>query len=106
MWPNLLYLMAIAFMPFATAFLGRNLGHFVPALIYNLAMLVLSLLAVWLARCIRKVGGGGVRHDGLDIVLAALVCVGLTFVFPLLSQWGMITVPLWSWVERRMFAGG
>ena len=85
MWPNMLYLMAIAFMPFATAFLGRNLGHFLPALVYNLAMLVLALLAVWLARCIRQAGGEGVRHDGFDIVLAGLVCVGLTFVFPLLS---------------------
>lgn len=104
MWPNLLYLMAIAFMPFASAFLGRNLGHFLPALVYNLAMLLLALLALWLARCVRKAGGGGVRHDGFDIVLAGLVCVGLTFVFPLLSQWGMITIPLWSWLERRMVA--
>jgi len=104
MWPNMLYLMAIAFMPFATAFLGRNLGHFVPALVYNLAMLVLSLLALWLARQIRASGGGGDPREGFDIVLAALVCIGLTFVFPLLSQWGMMTVPLWSWLERRMAA--
>jgi len=104
MWPNMLYLMAIAFMPFATAFLGRNLGHFVPALVYNLAMLVLSLLVLWLARQIRASGGGGDPREGFDIVLAALVCIGLTFVFPLLSQWGMMTVPLWSWLERRMAA--
>ena len=102
MWPNMLYLMAIAFMPFSTAFLGRNLGHFVPALVYNLSMLVLALLAMWLARRIRAIGGGGDRLDGVDIVLAALVCIGLTFVFPLLSQWGMMTVPLWSWLERRL----
>lgn len=101
MWPNMLYLMAIAFMPFSTAFLGRNLGHFVPALVYNLSMLALSLMAVWLARRIRAVGGDEVEHDGFDIVFAALVCVALTLVFPLFSQWGMITFPLWSWLERR-----
>src|SRR3569623_1123728 len=33
MWPNMLYLMAIAFMPFSSAFLGTNLGRFVPALV-------------------------------------------------------------------------
>jgi len=104
MWPNMLYLMAIAFMPFATAFLGRNLGHFVPALVYNLSMLTLALLAMWLARRIRAAGGGGARLDGTDIVLAALVCIGLTFVLPILSQWGMMTVPLWTWLERRWAA--
>ena len=59
MWPNMLYLMAIAFMPFATAFLGRNLGHFVPELVYNVSMLVLSLVAYWLARvgCARSAAG-------------------------------------------------
>jgi uncharacterized membrane protein len=104
MWPNMLYLMAIAFMPFATAFLGRNIGHFLPALVYNLTMLLLSLLALWLAKRIRAAGGGGIPHDGLDIVFAALACVALTFVLPLISQWGMMTMPLWSFLERRYAA--
>jgi uncharacterized membrane protein len=105
LWPNMLYLMTIAYMPFATAFLGRNLGHFVPELVYNLSMLALALMAFWLARVVRRVGGiPGYELDGLDLILASLVCVGLTFVFPLLSQWGMMTVPLWSWLERRIAA--
>jgi uncharacterized membrane protein len=105
MWPNMLYLMAIAFMPFSSAYLGRNLGHFVPALVYNLSMLTLSLLAFWLARRIKQVTGGvGDAHDGADIVMASLVCVGLTFVVPPLSQWGMLTVFVWTKLERGFYA--
>ncbi|MEO6042143.1 MAG: TMEM175 family protein [Croceibacterium sp.] len=105
MWPNMLYLMAIAFMPFATAFLGSNLGLFVPALVYNLSMFALSLLAFWLARVIRRlseVPGGSL--EGLDIVLASLVCIGITFVIPVLSQWGMMTIPLWTRLENRLYS--
>jgi uncharacterized membrane protein len=101
MWPNMLYLMAIAFMPFATAFLGANLGHFVPALVYNLTMLALSLLAFWLARRIATISR---RPDpdgyGLDIILASLTCVALTAPWPQFSQCGMATIPLWGRVER------
>ena len=105
MWPNMLYLMAIAFMPFATAFLGRNLGHFVPEMVYNVSMLTLSLLAYWLARTVWRAGGpDALPPDGLDMVLAALVCIGLTFVVPLLSQWGMFTALLWSRLEKRLSA--
>ena len=105
MWPNMIYLLAIAFMPFATAFLGQNLGHFVPELVYNLSMLVLGLIAFWLARVVRDVGGYANRpYDGIDLILAALVCVGLTFVVPLLSQWGMMTIPLWTRLENRLYS--
>jgi uncharacterized membrane protein len=105
MWPNMLYLMAIAFMPFSTAFLGRNLGHFVPEIFYNVSMLVLSLLAYWLARAVRRATGpAGPPADGLDMVLAALVCIGLTFVVPLLSQWGMFTAVLWTRIEKRFYS--
>jgi uncharacterized membrane protein len=105
MWPNMIYLLAIAFMPFATAFLGQNLGHFVPELVYNVSMLVLALVAFWLAQVVRIVGGVTERpYDGVDLILAALVCIGLTFVFPLLSQWGMMTIPLWTWLENRLYS--
>jgi uncharacterized membrane protein len=105
MWPNMLYLLAIAFMPFATAFLGQNLGHFVPELVYNLSMLVLALVAFWLARVVRVVGGDATRPlDGVDLILAALVCIALTFWQPLLSQWGMMTIPLWTRLENRLYS--
>jgi len=105
MWPNMLYLMAIAFMPFATAFLGRNLGHFVPELVYNVSMLVVSLLAYWLARAVWRAGEPDAPPaDGLDMVLAALVCIGLTFVVPILSQWGMFTALLWTRLEKRLYS--
>jgi uncharacterized membrane protein len=105
MWPNMIYLLAIAFMPFATAFLGQNLGHFVPELVYNLSMLVLALVAFWLARVVRVVGGDATRPlDGVDLILAALVCIALTFWQPLLSQWGMMTIPLRTRLENRLYS--
>lgn len=105
MWPNIIYLLAIAYMPFATAFLGQNLGHFVPELVYNLSMLMLGLVAFWLARVVRVVGGDADRpYDGVDLILAALVCIALTFWKPILSQWGMMTIPLWSWLENRLYS--
>jgi uncharacterized membrane protein len=105
MWPNMIYLLAIAYMPFATAFLGQNLGHFVPELVYNLSMLVLAVVAYWLAWVARKVGGDDSRpYDGVDLILASLVCIALTFWRPLLSQWGMLTIPLWTRAENRLYS--
>ncbi len=107
MWPNLIYLMAIAAMPFATAFLGRNIGHFVPELVYNLMMMTCGALNLWLAH-IAKSAGLRRTEDGefidrpLAVTLGAAVCVALTFVFPLASQWGMATIPLWIWLQKRL----
>ena len=54
LWPNMLFLMAIAFMPFATAFFGANTNHFVPNLLYNLTLLGCGVLACWLAWCVAR----------------------------------------------------
>ncbi len=102
LWPNMLFLLAIAFMPFATGFLGRNLGHFVPALVYNLTMLASAVLNLTLMRVADRallIDSGldrrALRSRPVSVVLAALVCAGLTFVVPLFSQLGMATIPIW-----------
>ena len=65
----------------------------------------LALVAFWLAWVARVVGGDRTRpYDGIDLILAALVCIALTFWQPLLSQWGMMTIPLWTWLENRLYS--
>ena len=47
MWPNLILLMTIAFMPFATANMAENLVSLVPVIFYNYVLLALSLASAW-----------------------------------------------------------
>ena len=111
LWPNLLLLLVVAFMPFATGFLGRNLGQFVPALIYNLTMLASALLNLSLLRIVTKCDLLDVdAHQQflwrpIGVALAALTCVGLAFLSPEFSQVGMGTIPLWQrltkwWISK------
>ena len=50
MMPNLLILVSIVFMPFATAYMGSNMGQRVPAMLYDLVMLITGLLNIRLVR--------------------------------------------------------
>ena len=93
-WPNLLFLMSIAMMPFATAFLGSNGNAFIPALVYNLNLLITSILLWWVARRAIAFGGGHSleredRRTAVTVAAAAL-CVALAFIVPQLSQLGML----------------
>lgn len=55
MWPNMLSLMAIAFMPFATALMSSNPGVRVPELFYAGTLLVAGLLQfVLFAKALRE----------------------------------------------------
>lgn len=106
-WPNLQYLLGIAFMPFATAFLGRNLGLFVPALLYNLTMLACALLNLRLWRVLRQTGvlvpgeNSAPLWRPLSLAMGAATAVALAFVAPLYSQIGLATMPLWGWLVRK-----
>lgn len=105
LWPNLLFLMAIAFMPFATAFLGANLGGLVPALFYNGMLIVTGLLNLLLTRTVVRAlrENAEVPEDKIrdlsarppSLILAAAVSVALAFVAPMFSQAGLLTMPLW-----------
>jgi uncharacterized membrane protein len=47
MWPNLLLLLAVAFMPFATANMAENLINRGPMIFYNYALLAVALGSAW-----------------------------------------------------------
>jgi uncharacterized membrane protein len=110
-WPNLLLLMSIAFMPFATAFMADNLGYFVPTLFYNLTLLATACLSRWVIGI--ATGPGMIRADadpampallrnrGLSVILGTLSAVAFTFVIPGLSQLALATMPLWHWLLNR-----
>jgi uncharacterized membrane protein len=104
-WPNLLLLMCIAFMPFSTAFMAQNLGHFVPTLIYNLTLLA---TAVANRHIVHRVTSAPLARVDADpammrvlkarsdaVILATIVTVAATYVWPGISQIALITIPLW-----------
>lgn len=108
LFPNLMFLMAIAFMPFATAFLGANLGRFVPALTYNITLLVTALLdwnVTRVAASAQLLSGQVVRSDNVRsmvLIGATLLSIALTWWVPQYSQLGMLLVPIgFAAVARR-----
>ena len=118
MWPNLCLLMAIVFMPFATAFMAQNIGARVPTLVYNLT---LTLTAVFSLRLIKKATAKPVRRADateedvhLLIVRSRSVLFAATLAFllglyrPDYSQMALVTIPLWlivlTWAQRRRMA--
>jgi uncharacterized membrane protein len=107
LWPNLLLLMAIAFLPFSTAFLGENLGYFVPALFYNISLLVTALVDWNLTRVAISTGLVPVsrratehRHSAI-VAGSALLCLGLTWLATEWSQLGMLAIPIANAIFKR-----
>ncbi|MBS0476029.1 MAG: DUF1211 domain-containing protein [Proteobacteria bacterium] len=107
LWPNMFYLMVIAFMPFSTALLGNNIGQFGPALFYNLTLLTIALLGRLIVHRIEALDPTsdtllGEAAGANSVIMGAAFSVMLTFVYPGISQLGMITIPLWI----RLFRSG
>lgn len=113
--PNLMLLCAIAFMPFATAYMSENFGETVPHALYNTLLLVTGLLNL---RLVRKVTGAPfvdedasaeeiamTRARGWGVTGGAALALALSFVVPQLSQFGLATVPLWIALGVRRARG-
>ena len=110
-WPNLLLLMAIAIMPFATAFMAKNLGELVPTLFYNLILLLTAVMSRYVIRIATSAPLIRADHDpimpkllrarGDGVMLGAATAVGLTFVSPIFSQLALISIPVWRWLLLR-----
>ena len=103
--PNLMLLCAIAFMPFATAYMSGNFGETVPMAFYNAVLLATGLLNL---RLVRKVTGAPyvderigaeevavTRARGWGVALGAALAIAVSFVAPFFAQFALITIPLW-----------
>jgi uncharacterized membrane protein len=111
MWPNIHLLMVIAFMPFATAFLAKNMGAVVPTLVYNLTLMAASLLSVRVVRKATALGDADqaygaeglmfLRTRGLAIFFAALLALVLGWFIPLYSELALATSALWVRLLKR-----
>jgi len=105
LFPNLALLLMIAFIPFATAFLGSNLGQMVPAAFYNATLLVTALFSArlcWIATDrTRNLGDHDdrertrLRARAIAFIIAAALSVALAFIAPAWSQLGLATIPIW-----------
>jgi len=110
--PNLAMLCAVAFMPFATAYMSENFGAVVPTFTYNLVLLVTALLNLHL---IRKVTDPPFLAEGADpieraatrarpwgVVGGSAVGLAVSLVVPQLSQLFLVTIPLWIALAVRL----
>jgi uncharacterized membrane protein len=108
-WPNLMLLMGIAFMPFATAFMSANIGQLVPTVFYNATLMITALLSwrvVSLARQLwpeneRKGDWLWMGSRGIGVSLGAASALALTFVTPIYSQLALASIPLWQRLAAR-----
>src|SRR6476661_7271665 len=97
--PNTMLLAAIVFMPFATAYMGMNMGQRVPTVLYDLVLLTTGLLNLRLVRVassppvvdehadpmiVRRT-----RARGWAVTLGAACALTLAFFVPRLSQFGL-----------------
>ncbi len=106
LWPNLMLLLAIAFMPFATAFMSENIGQFVPTLFYNAVMFVTAALSFRLVRIATYPGQTVASFTGenrkalltraIGVMLGAFLAIVITYFTPVFSQVALMSIPLWQ----------
>jgi uncharacterized membrane protein len=104
-FPNILMLAAVAFMPFATAYMGTNMGARVPTVLYDFVLLTTGLLNIRLVRLATSPPVVDERVDALTIArtrgrgwgvtMGAALALALAFWVPRLSQFALMTIPFW-----------
>ena len=118
-FPNILMLCAIAFTPFATAYMGTNMGQLVPTALYDLLLFTTGLLNIRLVRLATSAPVvdesadpltiARTRARGWGVTLGAALALIIAFIDPRFSQMALITIPIWlrlaiARAERRVRA--
>jgi uncharacterized membrane protein len=108
---NLMMLLAMAFMPFVTAFLSQNVGARVPTFVYCVVLLAAALLNIKVGRMatgpamvapdVPTEAIDYVRRRGLSVALGAATAIFVGLVYPLLGQASLISIPIWRRVIAR-----
>jgi uncharacterized membrane protein len=103
--PNIFMLAAIVFMPFATAYMGMNMGQRVPSALYDLVPLATGLLNIRLVRAatsapvvdeqVDALTIARTRGRGWGVTTGAALALLLSFFVPRLAQFALMTIPLW-----------
>ena len=113
--PNLILLGLVAFMPFVTALVSAHMGMRVPTALYCATMLAVSIANIWVVRRATSAPVVGEEIDaatiaatrarGLGVALGSATAVAISLVFPLFGQAGLMSIPLWMVVTRRLGRG-
>ena len=103
--PNIFMLAAIVFMPFATAYMGTNMGQRVPTILYDTVLMATGLLNTRLVRLATSPPVvdehadpaivARTRARGWGVTIGAAVALILAIFFPKISQFGLLTIPIW-----------
>ena len=103
--PNILMLAAVVFMPFATAYMGLNMGMRVPTVLYDVVLLTTGLLNIRLVRLATSppvvdehadpLQVARTRARGWGVTSGAALALLLAFFVPRLSQFALMTIPIW-----------
>lgn len=118
-WPNLLMLLFIAFMPFATAFMSENMANLGALLFYNLVLLAVALAYMWVvhiatdAAHVRTGTSAETRatararsHGVVATILLTLAITPFTGGFPGIGQLALAAMPLVQGLMVRLASAG
>ncbi len=113
-WRNVMFLAAIAFIPFSTAFFSEYPSRFVPLFLYALSFSIAGFLETWQWRyAVRKqlidetLSAAGIKQHTLHYSILPLVGVTailIVFITPLLSGFAFWLIPILQRVIKRRFA--
>jgi uncharacterized membrane protein len=112
-WRNVFFLMAIAFIPFSTAFFSEYPARFVPLAVYAISFTLAGCLEIFLWRYAISAGLVRADADKNDIAhltwrMSVLPAVGIVamligLINPIFSGFAFLLISIAHWIIRRRF---